>query len=175
MEENKGYWESRDLSAVPEQMLDKIGDLGEVIVHEPDLNHLFEPPKQLLKSLEQAKNVSTFYSYFCPSCPFNYSKLAKKETNFNLILTRSVYNRLKDEYEEQYKAMMESKNSKLYVCDDDAIKLGALSITDDLILIAFFNKEGHFDHKKVISFEENALEWGRNLYSHYMQIAELVE
>ena len=57
LEENKGYWESRDLSAIPEQMLDKIGDLGEVIVHEPDLNHLFEPPKQLLKSLEDAKNA----------------------------------------------------------------------------------------------------------------------
>ncbi len=175
IEENKEYWRSRDLSGVPESSLDNIGDLGDVIIHEPDLSHLFEPPKQLLQSLDRSKTVSTFYSYFCPSCPLNYAALGKKETNFTLILTRSVYTRLKEEYEEQYNTMMRSKNSRLYVCDDDVAKMGALSITDDLILIAFFNRDGIFDHKKLISFEESARSWGNELFEHYKEMAELVE
>ena len=69
----------------------------------------------------------------------------------------------------------QSKNSRLYVCDDDVAKLGALSITDDLILIAFFNRDGIFDHKKLISFEESALSWGNELFEHYKEMAELVE
>lgn len=175
LEENKNYWVNRDLSSVPDSLLDRIGEVGKVIIHDPDLSHLFEPPKELLLSLEKTKNVSTLYSYFCPSCPNNYSKLAKKEVNFEMILTKSVYDRLKEEYTEQYNAMMTSKNSNLFICDDDIIKLGALSITDDLVNIAFFNKQGMFDHKKVISFNESARIWGMDLFLYFKEMSYKVE
>jgi predicted transcriptional regulator len=175
LEENKEFWETRDLSSIPEFLLDRIGDLGKVMVCEPDLNHLFEPPGELLNSLKKTKKVCTFYSYFCPSCPNNYSELANKEVQFDLILTRSVYERLRDEYTEQYNAMMQSTNSNMFVCNDNIIKLGALSITDDLMLIAFFNKRGIFDHKKVISFEDSAQCWGVELFSQYKEISERVK
>jgi predicted transcriptional regulator len=175
LEENKNYWMNRDLSSIPQPLLDRIGELGKVIIHEPDLSHLFEPPMELLLSLGKTKNVFTFYSYFCPSCPNNYSKLAKKEVNFDMILTKSVYNRLKEEYTEQYSAMMVSKNSNLFICDDNIIKLGSLSITDDLVNIAFFNKQRIFDHKKLISFDESAHKWGTDLFLHYKQMSQKVD
>ncbi len=175
VQENKDYWDSRNLSAIPEPLLDRIGDLGEIMVHEPDLNHLFEPPKELITSLYNTKNVCTFYSYFCPSCPKNYSELAKKEVNYDLILTRPVYERLMEEYTEQYNTMIKSRNSHLYICDDDTLKLGALSVTDDLLLIAFFNKDGVFDHKKVITFEDSARKWGKDLFLYYKEKAEQVK
>ncbi|MDK2911661.1 MAG: hypothetical protein PWR29_618 [Methanolobus sp.] len=175
LEENKEYWESRDMSAIPDPILDRIGDLGQIMVYQPDLNHLFEPPAALLNSLRQSVSVSTFYSYFCPSCPMNYSDLAKRGVNFNLMLTRSVYNRLKEEYTEQYNAMMDSPSSNMFICEDNSIRLGALSITDNLMLIAFFNKQGIFDHKKVITFEESALQWGLDLFNEYRQMAEKVK
>lgn len=65
--------------------------------------------------------------------------------------------------------MMESRNSNIYICNDDTVKLGALSVTDDLMLIAFFNKDGVFDHKKVISFEERARHWGKDLFLYYKE------
>ncbi|WP_370575241.1 helix-turn-helix transcriptional regulator [Methanomethylovorans sp.] len=175
LEENKEYWENRDMSAIPEELLDRIGELGKVIVHESDLNHLFEPPKELCLSLKQSASVSTFYSYFCPTCPINYAELARKEVDFDLILTRSVYTRLKEEYTEQYDAMMNSRNSNLFVCSDDAIRLGALSITDNMMLLSFFNFQRIFDHKKLLCFDGSALQWGRDLFAQYKQLAEKIK
>ena len=175
VEDNKDYWDSRNLNSVPEFLLDRIGDLGSVQVYEPDLNHLFEPPKELLTSLKKTKNASTFYSYFCPSCPNNYAELARREVNYDLILTKPVYERLMEEYAEQHNAMMEARNSNIFICNDDTVKLGALSITDDLMLIAFFNKQGIFDHKKVISFEESARKWGKDLFLYFKENAEKVK
>jgi predicted transcriptional regulator len=175
VEGNKEFWASRDLGAVPDTLLDRIGDLGDVLIHEPDLNHLFEPPRELLVSLKQTRNVCTFYSYFCPTCPNNYAELARKEVNYNLILTRPVYERLRDEYTDQYNAIMQSQNSHLYVCEENIIKPGAISVTDNLLLLSFFNKKGFFDHKKVISFEGSAREWGKDFFSHYREIAEQVK
>lgn len=71
--------------------------------------------------------------------------------------------------------MMKSANSNMFVCNDNIIKLGALSITDDLMLIAFFNKKGIFDHKKVISFDDSARQWGLDLFMQYKQISEKVK
>ncbi len=175
VEENKDYWDSRNLACVPEYLLDRIGELGDVLIHEQDLNHLFEPPKQLLESLHQTTNIYTFYSYFCPTCPYNYAELSNKNANFHLLLTQSVYDRLKDEYTDQYNAMMASKNAHLYICNDDTLKPGALSVTDDLMLISFFNKEGIFDHKKLLCFEESALLWGKDLFLYYKEKSEEVK
>ncbi len=175
LEEHKDFWQNRDLGPIPEHLLDRIGELGDVIVYEPDLNHLFEPPQKLLNSLYESQNVSTLYSYFCPSCPKNYSELAKKETNFELILTKPVYERLEEEYTEEHNAMIENENSNIYICDDTAIKLGALSVTDDMMLIAFFNKDGVFDHKKVMSFDESARLWGQELFNYYKERATPVK
>ncbi|WP_235856264.1 helix-turn-helix transcriptional regulator [Methanolobus halotolerans] len=175
VEGNKEFWDSRDLSAVPDDLLDRIGDLGDVTIHEPDLNHLFEPPKELLVSLKSSANVCTFYSYFCPTCPCNYSELAKNEVNYNLILTKPVYERLRDEYTDQYNAIMQSQNSHLFVCHEQIITPGAISVTDDLMLLSFFNKKGFFDHKKVISFEENARQWGHEFFLHYKENAEQIK
>jgi predicted transcriptional regulator len=141
---------------------------------EPDLNHLFEPPKELVESLEKTTEVRTFYSYFCPSCPKNYSYLAKKGTNFTLILTKSVYERLRDEFQTEYHTMMNSESSNIFICDDN-IKLGAVSVTDDLVLLAFFNKEGMFDHRKLLSFDKRAHKWGIELFDYYKSISEQVK
>lgn len=71
--------------------------------------------------------------------------------------------------------MMDSPSSNMFICEDNSIRLGALSITDNLMLIAFFNKQGIFDHKKVITFEESALQWGLDLFNEYRQMAEKVK
>lgn len=174
LEKHIKYWETRDLSPIPINLLERIGELGDTILIEPDLNHLFEPPKELVESLEKTSKVYTLYSYFCPSCPKNYSYLAKKGTDFTLILTKSVFERLRDEFQTEYNQMMNSDCSKIYICSDD-VKLGAVSVTDDMLLLAFFNKEGMFDHRKLISFDERAHYWGIELFEYYKSISEQIK
>lgn len=175
LEKHIKYWETRDLSAIPNDLLERIGELGDTKLIEPDLNHLFEPPKELIESLEKASEVCTIYSYFCPICPKNYSYLARKGTNFTLVLARSVFERLRDEFQTEYNEMMNSQRSNIFICNDEDVKLGALSVTDDLLLLAFFNKEGMFDHRKLISFDERAHHWGMELFEYYKSISKKVK
>lgn len=175
LEGNKGYWDSRDLSAVPDDLLYRIGDLGEVTVLEPDLNHLFEPPRELSDSLKQSDMIQSIYTYFCPACPADYSELATKGTEFELLITKSVYKRFEEDYKSHCDAMMEAENSNIYVCEDDILKIGALSVTDDLIHIVFFTKEGTWDHKKAISFDDSARQWCSDLFEVYKKSAEKIK
>jgi predicted transcriptional regulator len=171
LEGNKGYWGSRDLSAVPDDLLYNIGDLGEVTVLEPDINHLFEPPEELSDSLKKSEAIQSLYTFFCPACPADYSELAKMGTAFELIITRSVHKRFEDDYRVHYDAIMESESANVYLCEDDTLKIGALSITDDLVHMVFFTKEGTWDHKKAISFDDTARRWGSDLFEVYKKDA----
>ncbi|WP_406659808.1 winged helix-turn-helix domain-containing protein [Methanolobus sp. ZRKC3] len=175
LERNKGYWDSRDLSAIPEDFLYRIGDLGEVNVLEPDLNHLFEPPEELSDSIRQSKKVQSMFTFFCPACPIDYSELAEKNIQFELLITRSVHKRFEEDYKEQYDTVMEAENSNVYVCEDDALKIGALSVTDDLVHIALFTKEGTWDHKKAISYNVGARQWCSDLFETYKKNTEMVK
>ena len=172
--ENKNYWETRDLKAIPVNLLYRIDEIGHSKLIEPDLSHLFEPPNELVDSLESTDHVMTFYSFFCPELPTTYTNLAKKNVSFELILTQSVFERLKDEFSEKYDIISNSKNGCLYVCDDEINKPASLSITDDLILISLFNKDGVFDHRKLISFEPSALKWAGELFEHYINKSKKV-
>ena len=172
--DNYDYWSNRDLNGIPKQLFKRIGELGECTVVEPDLNHMFEPPQQLKDSLDTTKRVMTFYSYFCPECPYNYSRLAEKGVEFSLVLTVPVFERLRDEYPEQMNAIMVSESANLFISTSES-PIGALSVTDDLMLLSLFNKEGIFDHRKIMSFGSDALKWAEELFNHYLDTAEPVK
>lgn len=169
VERHRKYWMTRDLASIPDELLHRIDELGNVVVKEADLSHLFEPPVELIDSLKRTTNMRSIFSYFCPSCPHNYSYLAKKGVYYELILTESVYNRLKEEYMEQYTIMHNSPTAHLFICDDRFLKLGSLSLTDDLLIISFFNNLGIYDHQKLLCYDKIALDWGRNLFDYFKQ------
>lgn len=172
---NKKYWLTHDTDAIPHHLMERIKELGHFKIVEPDMNHLFEPPKELNESLKTSTRIMTFYSYFCPDCPTNYSKLAKMEIDYTLILTRPVFERLKNEFTQECQTMLNSKTAGLYIYDYDKKVPGSISVTDDLMLLALFNNEGTFDHKKLISFEESALKWGEELFMHYKSMSKDVK
>lgn len=175
IEKHRKYWVSRDLSPVPDELLYRIDELGDVYVKEADLNHLFEPPAELIKSIKKSTNVRTIFSYFCPSCPNNYEFLAKKGVYYELILTESVYKRLKEEYIQQYDIMINAPSSNLYICDDRFLKLGSLSLTDDILILSFFNYLGIYDHQKLLCYEKSALDWGRYLFEYFKKHSKKVD
>ncbi|WP_292485621.1 winged helix-turn-helix domain-containing protein [Methanohalobium sp.] len=170
--ENKHYWETRDLRAIPSNLLDRFEEIGHSKLIEPDLSHLFEPPNELVESLKSTQHVMTFYSFFCPELPTTFTGLVKRGVSFELILTKSVFERLKDEFSEEYHIISGSDNGCLYICDDNIIKPATLVITDDLMLLSLFNEEGVFDHKKLISFDSCALQWAKELFEYYKNKAE---
>ncbi|NOQ48660.1 MAG: DUF1724 domain-containing protein, partial [Methanococcoides sp.] len=40
--------------------------------------------------------------------------------------------------------------------------------------ICFFNKEGMYDHRKIMSFDESASKWGEELFTHYQNLSRRI-
>jgi len=168
IEENKEYWASRDTSVIPMDMFMRLGELGECMVIEPDLNHLFDLPREFTENLARSRCILSSLSYYHPLYPSLYSKLAKSEAEVELVLTDSVFERLKNDSPEELNSLLNSENTVVGVCAE-GLNIPTIAVTDRFMYLCLFDRQGKYDHRKVMSFDESALHWGRELFAHYMK------
>lgn len=169
-EENEEYWLTHDLTGVPWSFLKRLGELGNYLLIEPDLNYLFEFPKEFRENIFKSNFVMAFTAYFHPEYPAIYSKLAEQGVNVSLILTPSVLERLQKDYTEQMKKISVYENTEIFVTDEIS-GLATIVTTDRFLFLCFFNKSGHYDHRIIMSFDPRALQWSQELFRNYQEKA----
>ncbi|HWQ47489.1 MAG TPA: winged helix-turn-helix domain-containing protein [Methanosarcina sp.] len=173
LEENKEYWASRDTSVIPNEQFMQLGELGECMVIEPDLNHLFDLPREFTENLIKSRCIMSSLSYYHPLYPSLYSRLAKSGAEMEIVLTKAVLERLKDDCRDELETLLDSKNTVVKVCEEK-LQLPTIAVTEKFMYICLFNKQGKYDHRKVMSFDASALRWGRELFMHYDELSQEV-
>lgn len=173
LEENKEYWASRDTSAIPYEQFMRLGELGECMVIEPDLNHLFDLPREFTENLIKSRWIMSSLSYYHPLYPSLYSRLAKSGAEIEIVLTKAVLERLKNDCRDELETLLNSRSTVVKVCEEN-LKLPTIAVTEKFMYICLFNKQGKYDHRKVMSFDASALRWGRELFVHYTKLSQEV-
>jgi len=172
-EENREYWLTHDLTGIPWQLLKRLGELGNYLIIEPDLNYLFEFPREFKENIFKSSFVKAFTAYFHPEYPAIYSKLAEQDVNVSLVLTPSVMERFQKDYAEQMKKLEDSDSTELMITNE-ICGLATIVTTDRFLFLCFFNKSGHYDHRIIMSFDPRALQWSQALFLQYREKAEKV-
>ncbi len=166
--ENKEYWENHKINAIPPHLLERIEELGECELVEPDLNRMYELPKKFTDKLNESKFIMEVSSSFSPEYPYKYVDLARKGVRISLIITEPVFERFKTEYFEQLQVYLGIKSTELFVCNEN-IGLASSVVTDKFFSFALFYKTGMFHNHVMMSFEEKSLSWGEDLFQHFRE------
>lgn len=171
IEENKDFWITRDLSVLPDHLFKRLGEIGHYLLIEPDLNRMFELPKEFKDNALRSKKVSTFISYVHPQVPSLYLELVEKGVSLSLLITKIAFQKLKSEYPKEMKGISSSSNVEIFLCNEN-ISLPTLAVTGWFTYICFLNVEGRYDHRDIISFDESALLWGSEIIDYYRSNSE---
>lgn len=171
-EGNKHYWSKHDRAPIPEHLMKKLHMLGKCKLDDPDLDHLFEFPNNLKEKVFQTRRLRTFYSFFCPDCPKIHAACAKNGAKVDLVMNEKVYCRLKNDFEDTYKLLLEN-DASIYIYRGE-IRPSSFIISDDFMMLKLFGKEGEFDHRRITSFNKSAIEWGNELADYYIGLSEKV-
>lgn len=172
-EENYEYWTNHDFIAIPEHLLNRIDELGNYFMLEADLNRLFEIPEDFKNNLLESRHVKIFISYFNPLHIEIYRELARKEAEICLILTEPVFNRIKKDYYEDLKFLMESKYTEIYICNKNITLKNV--VTERFCSLVFFDKKGKYDHQRLMSYDESAIKWCEGLILYYKDMSTRLE
>ena len=151
VEKNNIYWTGHDLNSIPRHLLERISELGDCILIEPDLNHIYEPSQIIIDSMDNAKRASTFASYFNPAYLPLYVELGRKDAELSLNFTQSVWDHLSNEHSNMIKELMGMDNVSLYV-SKEGIKISEVTVTDSIMLLGLFDKKGKFDRQFLDEF-----------------------
>ncbi|HEY3362005.1 MAG TPA: winged helix-turn-helix domain-containing protein [Methanosarcina sp.] len=170
-DKNHDYWINQDMTSIPPEFLDEIGKLGDYMEVKPDRNHVFEYPKEVVKQLSESEKVRISSSFFLPIYPSLCIDLAAKGTDITLVFTEYVYDRMLNDYKKELEHFLNLKHTKLYVCNNNNMKIASSIVTEKFMSLSLFCNSGIYYNHNLVSFDEGALRWGRELFDHYKNIA----
>ncbi|MDG6243292.1 MAG: winged helix-turn-helix domain-containing protein [Methanolobus sp.] len=172
--DNIEYWESHKFGSIPVDLQNRVEELEECELIEPDLNRMYELPLKLERSLEKAEHIWEVSSYFSPAYTFKYLELARKGINISLIVSEPVLERLKNEYDTVLKMYLEMNNVDIYV-HRGTIGLASCIVTDSFLSFSLFFKNGIYHNHAMMSFTDRSLRWGKDLFAHFKSNSLLVD
>jgi Predicted transcriptional regulator len=164
------YWVKRDLNAIPQYLMDRMGEIENCIIAEPELNDMFEPSAEFTTSLMKSKHVHSVFSIYHPFYPPLYTGLAENGTEISIILTESVFERMKEDRQEELENLQQSQNIKLFLYKKELLP-PSIIVTDNLFSGSFFSSHGRYDHRDIMSFSRSSLNWGEELFGYYQKMA----
>ncbi|WP_330217364.1 helix-turn-helix transcriptional regulator [Methanococcoides methylutens] len=169
IEKNETFWKEHILEGIPQHLLDRICELGECSIHEEGLENIYDSHKIFMNSIAEAKEVYGVSSIFIPSYPEFFSNLSKNSVPTSLILTRNVFEKVKNEYTEMMQSCLDSEATKLYLIDNAKV---AFVATDNFFSLSLFFKNGSYDPQRdLVGTGDTIANWGKELFEHYKKEA----
>ena len=170
IEKNPHFWQDRDLSALPEPFLERLNELKHCFIIKPDPDNIFEPPAVFLENIRNSRNILTFSSIFHPVFPELFLGNEDENTQITLIVTKRIYDRLKNDFEKEIKLYL-GRGKKLFVCNEE-IKIAMLIRTELFMSADFLTLKGAFDQETLIGFDPAPMKWAEDLIRCYRDRAQ---
>lgn len=174
IEKHKNLWENRDLSDLSPAFLERLNELKPYSLVKPDPDKIFETSSVFLKNIEKSKNILSLSSIFHPALPEIFLKTEDKNIKITIIITKRIYERLKNDFEEELKLYLARKNRQLFVCADE-MKIAMLTKTESFMMADFLTWKGDYDQESIIAFEPASLKWAEELIFHYKGNAQEIK
>ena len=173
IEEHKDFWQERDLSGLSPAFLERLNELKPYSVVKPDSDKIFEPPAVFRENMEKSKNILYLSSIFHPVFPETFLRAENNDAEITLIVTKRIYERLKNDFKKELKFYLNQEKKRLFVCTDE-LKIAMLTKTEHFMMADFLTWNGAYDQESVISFEPAPLKWAEDLILHYKDQAQEV-
>jgi len=167
IEKYKDFWNSHDISSIPNSLLRRIYELGECKVVKNSSEDIYELHEEFIRNIGLSSKIYGISSVYHPEYPLTFLKLAKSGKDINLILTESVFDKVKKKNPKELKEYLELDNAKMYVVEDAKL---AMVVSDKFLYLSLYFKNGVYDVSEfLISYDESALMWGKELFDYYLK------
>jgi len=168
LEEDLDYWNERNLKHVPDSILERIGELGNYMIMEPDQTYHYDVPEEFEINLKKSKRAKILLSYYHPIYIRIIEEVFQSTNSCDLIFLESVFTRILDEKLDFINLCFEDNKKKLFVYKaDEEGTIPSIFVADTFSYYFFFNKNHIFDNRQIMSFDSSSILWGSDLFEYY--------
>lgn len=168
VERHEEFWETHDLSAIPDPLLARLRELKGTRLLEHSDDSLYDPHEEFFKSIQDSSWVKGTAPVFHPKYPEFFHTVAASGMDVSLILSENVFEKVQKDYSEQVSEFLAFDNAEMWVyCDDLKFASG---FAENFFSITLYFEQGNYDTKRdLISFDESSVQWGEELFEWYRE------
>jgi len=173
MKRSKNFWMKHSIDGIPEKSIKNIYMLCEHELLTSSIRNVFKTLSVYMEITKKAKEFYGVSPVFVEAFVNLVTKLLNRGTKVNLVITEDVFEELKRINKKGLKKVLENKNLSLWVIKETPPV--AFTVTDAVFSLGLFDEEGVYDPTQdIVSFDKEALEWGRELFEYYKSRARRV-
>lgn len=168
-EANYDYLATHNLDVVPKHLLERIGEIDPCHVVESDLAHVFDANEEVVAALGGAKECITVTTFFQPQYNEMYNKMIRSGCDLTFVYSESVWERVKASYvyedgkEYNPATFLDWMNCRIFVIPD-GMGILEVSITNEAVLLCFFDMANRFDSRYLLGGSESSRKWAYDFY-----------
>lgn len=161
------FWNNHDLNSIPDNLLKRIGEIKNFMIIEDDNSNINRTNIEIYNVIKSSNFILGITCVFENNFPDICINAARENIPISVILTKSIYDIVINNYKEELTEFISYDNAKLLVCYDE-IKI-SLVVTNDCLLLYMYYNNGKFDmHSNLISNDISSLKWGQDLFNYYL-------
>ncbi|MBC7080905.1 MAG: winged helix-turn-helix domain-containing protein [Thermoplasmatales archaeon] len=173
---HKEFWLTHDVDGIPKQFIARIGEIRNTEIVKSSPKNLLQVLALYVKHVSKAKELAGISPVYVEEFSNLVKKLLNKGAKIRLVISKNIADKVfeayKKEADEELRKKVEEGNLKIWLIDDVKI---AMTVTESFVSIGLFNLDGTYDFSQdLVSYDEEAIEWGRELFEYYKSRAKEV-
>lgn len=169
------YWGTRKLDFIPPHLFNRIKELEKCRIINPFIQDLYALPQELYGaydiSQESSKRAKTFFgvtAFFYPNFTKVFTEMLHGQVNINLIVTQDLFDQVQGRDRADYAEIVKNKLFHLFVYPGK-IDFISFAFNEYYLLMRLLNSEGNYDYMYILTSNQNALEWTKELFKYYLK------
>lgn len=163
------YWGQHDLNFIPLHLLKRLHELELcTVMKNVPLTEVFEPDKLVVEKSKESKFQSSVTTFLFPNFPSILTDFKKHGTNMLFVISEELLVKIKRDMDDDLRNFLISEPNQVYVYPK---KMGFVSFghNEFCFIMRLLTKTGDYDYEYVVAHSASALEWGKELFEHYLK------
>ncbi|TGC06986.1 helix-turn-helix transcriptional regulator [Methanolobus halotolerans] len=162
------YWGTRKLDFIPTHLLERIDELDECSLIDPDITNVYNAHQAYHETCAISKSIFAVTTFLYPDFHEMYSRLIHDNIKSTIIMSPDLYNKLETDRYSGFKDLMDSNLMHFYLYSGK-IDFMSFGYNDYQFVMSPLTNTGDFDNKHLLFSSPQAREWGKELFEHYLK------
>lgn len=176
IDRHREFWANHDLSGIPDEFLENIGDLHEAEVKLDTQVDILQVYSHYLKIVKEARYIHGISSVMSPGLAESLGERVIAGVPVELVVNEEVLTLLnKEPYIGFIRGAAAFSNFKVW-STKEKLKVG-LTVTDKFLSLGFFKPDGKLydSSADLFSGEERAVAWAERLFQYYRERSHQID
>lgn len=167
------FWGKRNLDFCSSHLLKRLNEMKGCCILKPSLVNMYEINKDFIESSRTSRSLYFIFTFTHPELPPLISEFIESGKDTWIIVTKELYQKLKEEHPERVQRFIESGKVRYHVYQKD-IKLSSFSLNDSCMILRLLTDDGSYDYKQIKCCNPISLQWGKDLFEYYLKDSTLI-